>query len=435
MPTGSVARGSSKLWKNRDFVVFFAGQSVSQCGSAMTLLALPLVAVTALKAPTFEVGLLSSAGTLAFLVGALPVGVAVERSRKRRTMVLSDVLRTLILGTVPLAAVLREITVVQLAIVALTTGLLAVFFDIAYQTYVPRLLSANELPRGNAVLSTSGAISQVAGPSLGAVLVGAIGGARTMGIDAATFALSALSLALIRKPDARTAALPGPGEDEPSPGLRRQIAEGLSFLSRHPILSRLTAYVAIINLLMTMATSVEMIYLIRVLHVRTSYTGALVSIAECGGIIGGLAAGTLICRVGTARILWLAPVVLCSLGFLVPFAQPGWGALLYAVGWSGFSANAVVFTIASQTYRQRECPPRLLGRVTASARWLTYGLMPFGGILGGALGTAFGVRAALAIAVSAVWLSGLLVLASPLRTMRDFPVLEPESTGQVATET
>ncbi len=416
-----------RLWRNPTFLLLISGQTISQCGSAVTILALPLIAVAILKVSTLQVGILISAGTVAFLIAALPVGVIVDRSRKRRIMIWCDVLRFLVIGTVPVAAIIGSITVVQLYSVAFTAGLLTVFFQIAYQAYPPALFSTEQLVDCNTMLGTSGSIAQVAGPTLGAILVSAIGAARTLTTDALSFLVSAITLVFIREsgPEAASSGAAASGVPEKKPSYRIQIAEGLSFLLRHPVLSRITASTAIMNLLNTMATSVEMIYLVRVLHVGIAYTGVLVSIAEIGGIIFGLMASSLSRRIGTARIIWVAPLVLSILGVLIPLAQPGVLSVLYSVGWWGFSGSAILFNISSQTYRQIVCPRELLGRVGASGRWIVYGVMPFGGILGGVLGTALGVRSTLWIVVICSWLTSLLLVSSPLRKMRDIPAPVP----------
>src|SRR5271155_306933 len=254
-----------RLWRNPTFLLLISGQTISQCGSAVTILALPLIAVAILKVSTLQVGILTSAGTLAFLIAALPVGVIVDRSRKRRILIWCDLLRFLVIGTVPVAAIIGSITIVQLYVVALVAGLLTVFFQIAYQAYPPSLFAAGQLADCNTMLGISGSVAQVAGPSLGAVLVSAVGAAKTLTADAVSFLVSAITLLLIKKsePEA-SASRAAPGTKEKA-SWHAQIGEGLSFLARHPVLSRITACTAIMNLMNTMATSVEMIYLIRVL--------------------------------------------------------------------------------------------------------------------------------------------------------------------------
>ncbi len=233
---------TGRIWRNPTFLLLISGQTISQCGSAVTILALPLIAVAILKVSTLQVGILTSAGTVAFLIAALPVGVIVDRSRKRRIMISCDVLRFLIIGTVPVAAIIGNITIVQLYVVAFASGLLTVFFQIAYQAYPPSLFSAEQLADCNTMLGTSGSVAQVAGPTLGAILVSAIGAARTLTADALSFLVSAITLLFIRnsEPELTASKTAASGVPEQKTGWRNQIAEGLSFLVHHPVLSRIT---------------------------------------------------------------------------------------------------------------------------------------------------------------------------------------------------
>ena len=151
-PAPADPRLPTRLWRHRDFMLLWGGQSVSEIGSAVTVVALPLTAVVALHASTFEVGALTAAGTVCFLLVALPAGMLVDRVRKRRLMLGCDLARTAIIGSVPVAAALGVLTMAQLFAVALLAGLATVFFDVAYQSYVPVLLDRRRLHDGNGKL-------------------------------------------------------------------------------------------------------------------------------------------------------------------------------------------------------------------------------------------------------------------------------------------
>ena len=178
-------------------MLLWGGQSISEIGSAVTVAALPLVAVGLLHATTFQVGLLSAAGTACFLLVALPTGLVVDRVAKRRLMIGCDVARMLILGSVVVAGALGALTMGQLYAVALLTGLATVFFDVAYQSYVPSLIEREQVHDGNGKLGATQAFAQVAGPGLGGALYGLVTSG-AMAADAVSYAVSTLSLALIR---------------------------------------------------------------------------------------------------------------------------------------------------------------------------------------------------------------------------------------------
>jgi MFS family permease len=402
------------LWRHRNFLLLWSGQTVSETGSAVTQLALPLTAVVVLHASTFQVGALTAAATLAFALIALPAGAIVDRRAKRWLMIWCDVARMLIIGSVPLAAAFGALTLAQLYAVAIAAGVCTVFFDVSYQSYLPVLIGTNDLVDANGKLGASQSFAQVAGPGLGGALVGLVGAARAMSADAVSYAVSVASLLAIRAHE----EVPDPDQRQK---LRTEIAEGLSFVLRHPILRKIVACTGTANLFGSMAVALEFIFLIRLLHVRPAETGLLIAVASVGGVAGGALSGRLSRRIGSARLIWFSMLVLSLPQLLIPLAEPGWRVSAFVVGLAGFWFSAVVYNVAQVSYRQAICPPRLLGRMNAAVRWVVWGTLPLGGLLGGALGTAVGVRTTLWIAFAGSWLAGWWVFFSPLRKMRDVP--------------
>lgn len=404
----------TSLLRHRDFMLLWSGQTVSEVGSAVTPFAVPFLAVTALQASNFQVGLLTALGSLAFLLVALPAGVVVDRVARHRLMMWCDLLRAAVVGTVPLAWYLGQLTFAQLCVVVLVAGVLTVFFDVAYQSYLPVLLDKESLIDGNGKLGTTGAAAGTLGPTVAGGLVAAVGAARAVAVDAASFLVSALSLALIRTPEPRPL-----GPEGPRPTFRRQMGEGLGFVVGHPILRRIVACTGTANLFATMAMSMEMPFLVRVLHLSPGSAGLLLALGASGGVVGGLLSGRLARAVGSARIIWVAPLVLGLPSLMAPLAYPGWRVLLYAAGWFCFQLSGVVYNTAQVSYRQTICPPELLGRMNAAVRWLVWGTMPLGALIGGGTATWLGLRATLWIGVVGASLAGLFVLFSPLRHLRD----------------
>jgi MFS family permease len=402
------------LWRHRNFLLLWSGQTVSEMGSAITQLALPLTAVVVLRASTFQVGLLTSAATLAFALIALPAGAIVDRHAKRRLMIWCDIARMLIIGSIPLTAALGALTLGQLYAVAITAGVCTVFFDVSYQSYLPVLIAKEDLVDGNGKLGATQAFAQVTGPGVGGALVGLVGAARAMAADAISYAVSVASLLAIRAREEP----PHPGQRQP---LRKEIAEGLSFVLRHPILRKIVACTGTANLFGGMAVAVEIIFLVRLLHVRPADTGLLIAVASLGGVAGGVLSGRLSRVIGSARIIWFSILVLGLPQLLVPLAEPGWRVVLFPIGFAAYAFMGVVYNVAQVSYRQAICPPRLLGRMNAAVRWVVWGTLPLGGVLGGAFGTWLGVRPTLWIAFAGSWAAGWWVFFSPLRRMRDVP--------------
>jgi MFS family permease len=416
------AEGSGRppaLWRHRDFLLLWSGQAVSEAGSAVTVLALPLTAVVVLHASAFAVGVLAALAMAAFLVLALPAGLVVDRLRKRRLMIVCDIARLLIIGSVPLAAASGKLTMAQLYVVALAAGVCTVFFDVAYQSYLPLLIRPDQLPDGNGKLQITAQAAQVAGPGLGGALVGLLGAAGAMTVDAASYLVSVVTLLFTRTAEPAYRHRPR-GERSPSRPWR-QLTAGLSFVFADPILRKIVACTATANLGGGMMTALQIIYLVRVLHVRPAYTGLVISVGALGGVAGGVAAGPLSRWIGSARIIWVSVLGLGPAALLLPLARPGPGVLLYVAGWAGYTFAGVLYNVAQLSYRQAICPPELLGRMNAAVRWIVWGTLPVGSLLGGTLGTLIGIRPALWVAAAAAWAAGLWVLFSPLRGMRDVP--------------
>lgn len=411
-PSPSAARS---LWRHGDFLLLWSGQTVSDMGSAVTTLALPLLAVTVLGATTFQVSLITFLTYLAYLLITLPAGVVVDQLRKHGLMMWCDVARVLLVGSIPIAAVLWHVSLWQIYVVALFGGALSVFFDVAYQSYLPALVQGEQLVDANGKLGTTNALAGLVGPSLGGALVGFIGAAKAIAVDAASFALSALSLVMIRTPE------PKPERRAEHVTFRAAMHEGLSFVIKHPILRKIVACTGTSNLFGSCSQAVEVVFLIRTLHAHPGVVGVLFSLGAVGGLVGGLTAGWFAARIGSARIIWVSILLPSPLYVLIPLAGPGWGTLLFAVGNFAFSFSALLYNTAQVSYRQRICPPELLGRMNASVRWIVWGTLPLGSVLGGALGTWLGVRPTLWVGVVGSALAGLFVFFSPLRGMRDVP--------------
>ncbi len=410
------------LWRHRDFMLLWAGQSVSEIGTSVTWVALPLVAVVLLHASTFQVGLLTAAGTACFLLVALPAGLVVDRVAKRRLMIWCDIVRLMIIGSVAVTAAFGVLTMAQLLIVALLLGLATVFFDVAYQSYLPVLVGRDQLHDGNGKLGATQSFAQVVGPGLGGALFGLLK-AGAMTADAGSYAVSTVSLLAIRTPEAKPER-PAAGE---RPGIRREIFAGLRFVASHPVLRKIAACTGTSNFFSNMMGALEVLFLVRIVHVRPAEVGLLLSVGSVGGILGGVLSGRLSRWLGTARIIWFSMLVFGAIQIVLPLTAPGWRLIFFPIAGAGLTFTAVVYNIAQLSYRQLICPPELLGRMNAAIRWIVWGTLPLGGLIGGVLGGAIGVVPTLWVSVIGSWTAGFWVLFSPLRGLRDVPAAERAS--------
>jgi MFS family permease len=409
------AMPSRSLWHHRDFMFLWAGQTVSEVGSAVTTLALPLLALITLHASTFEVGALNACTNAAFIIVALPAGAWVDRWRKRRVLVWGDAGRVILLGSIPLAQALGVLTLGQLYVVALLTGVLTVFFDVAYQSYLPVLVEPAQLMDGNGKLGASQAFGQVAGPGVGGLLVGTVGAAYAVVADAASFVVSTIATLLIRRPE------PPPPVRAEGRRLRTEIREGLHFVVTHPILRQITSSTATNNFFNGSFYGLLAVFLVRVLHTSPGVIGIVFSAGSVGGLIGGAFAGRIGAHVGTARVIWLSIAATGPFQLLATAAFHGWGVTLIIVGVFVTSATGVVYNTAQVSYRQRICPPELLGRMNASVRFIVWGTLPLGALTGGILGQVIGVRPTLVIGALGGWAAALWLIFSPLFGLRDVP--------------
>jgi MFS family permease len=411
---GEMSRTS--LVRHRDFVRLWAGQSVSELGSQVSLLAIPILAVVTLHASTFEVGALTASSTAAFLLVGLPAGALVDRVRRRNVLIWADVGRALTLGSVPVTAALGVLTLGQLFAVTLLTGVLTVFFDVAYQSYLPFLIGRENLVEGNAKLQGSQSVAGVAGPSAAGGLIELLKAANAIALDAATFVVSVLSVLAIR------AREPRPQRTEERRSLRHEIAEGLAFVVRHPILRAIAGTTSTANFFGGVQTAVEVVFLVRVLHQPAGIIGLLFGAGSVGGILGALTASRIAKLVGGARATIWAIGIGGMGGLLLPLAMRGPGLILFATGMFIGGFGALVYNVNQVSFRQRLCPERLLGRMNATMRFIVWGSLPLGGLLGGLLGATVGVRNTLWISGACATLAILWLVFSPIRTMRDFPV-------------
>ncbi len=415
-----MARGS--LRGHRDFRLLWGGETVSEVGGQVSQLAIPLLAVRTLHATTFQVGLLTAASTAAFLIVGLPAGVWVDRIRRRWVMITADLGRLFALGSIPVAYALHSLTMAQLIVVTLVSGILTVFFDVAYQSYLPSLVGREHLVEGNAKLAGSAQVAAVAGPSIAGGLVQAIGSSYAIAVDSASFLVSALAVGAIRSPEPEP-EIPEGGH----PSLRHGMAEGLRFVFHNAVLRAIACTTATANLASGIATAVEVVFLVRTVHATPAVIGLLFTLAGVGGVLGAFAAGPLASRIGGARAT-IVGIATNAGALLVPLTQPGLGLLLFGIGMFLVSFGATVYNINQVSFRQRLCPDRLLGRMNATMRFVVWGVLPIGALIGGILGTVIGLRPTLWIGAIGQALAGIWLLASPMRRMRDFPEVDQSDT-------
>ncbi len=406
------------LWRHRDFRSLWAAETISQFGSQIDDLALGLVAIIVLEASAFEVAVYGTLNFLPFILFTLPAGVWVDRLPRKPILVIGDLGRFAVLMTIPIAYVADVLTLWQLYAVAFLTGVFTVFFDVAYQSYLPSLVDREDIGEGNSKLEISRSTAQLAGPGLGGVLVELITAPYAVLVDAFSFLASGTFLLRIRKREERpTTATTA----EAKPSLWRELKEGLRFVLGNPNLRAQAGCTATSNLFFSVTFSIYLVFLVREVGLSPGVIGVLLSVGSVGSLIAAFTTTRISTRFGigpttiVVTFLNLPAMLLIALApvsFPIPFIVAG-GVLL------GFVI--VVYNITQVSYRQAICPPRLQGRMNSVMRFLVWGTIPVGTLLGGALGSTIGLRETLVVGAVGSGASFLWILFSPQRHLREMP--------------
>jgi len=418
-PPRVAVRRPGGLLRQRDFRLLWTGRTTSTLGNAISGVAVPLVALGVLHSGPVVLGLLNAASWVPWLVIGLPAGALIDRLPRRATMLVCNLIWTVLVASVPMAAWLGVLTVAQLLAVSLLGGVVSVFFSPAYQAYLPSLLARDELAEGNAKLQGSGQAAVVAGSGLGGLLIQAFGAVSGMVADAVTFVVSAVCLLLIRAREPRAQA------KSRDTSLRQEVRAGFRFVAHDPFLRVMTAGAAVDNLLLSAGHALLVVFLVRAVGVAAGTVGILIAFDCLGGVLGALIANRLARRIGTARALLALSLGSTPFGLLIPLTRGGWGLACFAAGLLIPSAGIVAVNVIGATFRQSYCPSDMLGRIATTGSVLSFSLIPLGALLGGVLGAGIGVRTTLWIVLGAGVLGKLILLIGPLRTVRDLPTERP----------
>jgi MFS family permease len=405
-----------RLLRQAGFRNFWCAETVSLFGDQVTLIALPLAAVLVLDAGASQMGYLTAAALIPRLLFSLPAGVWLERVHRRRLlMIAADFGRAGLLLTVPVAYAYDALGFAQLYGVAFLTGCLAVVFDIAHSTLFVAVTRREDYVAANSLLSGSRAFSFVAGPSVGGVLVQALTAPAALLVDAVSFLGSAAFLLRIRAPE--------PPVEEAKGTAWSQMKGGLRFIARSTILKPALLSVTTLNFFNFVFFALFILFATRELHVGAARLGFVLGAGAVGGLIGAVAAGRLERRIGVGPAFVVGMVLFPAPLVLVPLAGgPQWvilGLLFAAELLSGL--GVMILDINAGAIMTALTPHRLRSRVTAAFSFVNYGIRPIGSLVGGALGTAFGLRPTLLFAAVGGIAGVLWLLPSPLPRLVELP--------------
>jgi MFS family permease len=404
------------LWRHPDFVKLWSAETVSQFGTQFTLLALPLVAIDVLHVSAFEVAALTTVEFLPFLLVSLPAGVWVDRLRRRPILVFGDLSRAVLLASVPIANWLGHLTMTQLYVVGFLVGVSTVFFDVAYQSYLPSLVERQQLIDGNAKLEISRAAAQLGGPGLAGIVIDFLKAPTALAFDAVSFVGSALFIFDIRKQESSVRT------DAPRRRMREELREGLRWVLRHPFLKNIAACTALFNFWGNMGFAVLLVFARRELHLSPLAIGLAFSVSNVGPLLAAFNANRISSRLGVGRTIIGASIIGGPMFLVIPFAPEGNAALFMLVpAFIVGGLSNVIYNVTQLSLRQAITPERLQGRMNSVMRFIVWGTIPLGAIIGGVLASQIGVKETLIVSGVGCLTPFLPVLFSPVRSIREMP--------------
>ena len=408
------------LLRHADFLKLWTAETISQAGTQVSLLAIPVLAVLILDASPFEVALLGTIEMLPFILFTLPAGVWVDRLRRRPILIAGDLVRAASLISIPVAYAAGVLSMPQLYVVGFINGIATVFFDVAYQSYLPALVERDQLVEGNSKLEVSRSAAAILGPGAAGFLIGAITAPIAIFVDSISFLASALFLFGIRRrePEVRRQV---DEHGRVTSSMRRETMEGLRYVLGHPYLRAIAACTSVSNLFSQFVFAILVVYLLRELGLTPAIVGVVFSIGAVGFLLGALSGNRIASRLGVGRTIVLAALAFAPGNVLIAIAPPAAAVPFLIAGVFLGSFSGVVYNINQVSLRQAITPERMQGRMNATMRFLVWGTIPIGSLLAGALATTIGLRETIVIGAIGGFLPVLFVLFSPVRTLREMP--------------
>lgn len=387
----------------------WTSETIGAFGRQITALALPTVAILILNAGPFEMGILNSLEDLAFPLLGLFVGVWADRWRRRPIMVVANFGRMVSIGSIPLAFLLATLHMYMLYAVAFALGVFTVFFDIAYQSYLPTLIERADLVAGNSRLETSQSTARVVGPAIAGFLIQLAGAASAIAADAVAFFASAVLIFSIKKYE------PNP-ESVAERHFLAELKEGARAVFGSSILRRIAACTATLNLGSGIFFAVFLLFAYGELKLSPGILGVVLGVGSIGFVLGAVLASRIVRTLGLGWTLALS-IVVSGIGLTaIPLASYGPPVPILIVLWILSNVFIPVYNINQISLRQAITSDRLQGRMNATMRTFVWGTLPLGSFLGGILGSNIGivwtmVIGALVSTFAIVWISSASIIS------------------------
>jgi len=397
------------LWRHRNFLYLWCGQSVSMLGSTVSFIALPLVGVLTLHLDAFHIGLVATCTKVPAMLLSPFVGPAVDRMNRHRLLIAADAGRALLIGSIPVAVVLHALTIWQLILVGAAISVLTLTFNIAYQSFLPDVIEAESLGDGNSKLEASQSVADVSGPGLAGWLMGAGGPALGIVVDALSYVVSAVSLGRMRIGPVRAK------EVRPLRGVRGFWADttsGFALLWRDSVLRSLSVSYAALALFAQVQMAVYMLFLVRQIHLSPTVIGVVFALSGVVGFVAALVAGRLSSHLGTGRLVVVGQAAMVIGGILLAAVAgskvQAAGTMLVAEAF--FAIGMSFWGVGSRTLNQTRTAEEVRGRIIGASTVLAGALVTVSGLISGGIAAAYGLRASLVTGAAGMLAALVLVL-------------------------
>jgi predicted MFS family arabinose efflux permease len=410
----------TSLWRDADFRRLWIGQAISEMGSRISREGIPLTAVLLLGATPFTMSLLTVTGAIAVFLVSIFAGVWIDRVRRRPVLIATDIARALVIGWIPFAAYNHWLRMEQLYAVAAFSAVLNVFFQVAYQSWLPWLVERRHILDANSKMATASSIAEIAGPGLTGILVTALTAPVAIFWDAISFLWSALWIWRIRKPE------PAPQAKE-HVELWADIHEGVAAIRDHKVLRLMALRSATHFYFGGFFSTLYVLYAIRILKLTPFALGIAIAVGGVSALCGALFGPRIVARFGLGWTLRGSALILGTLSFFLPLAHgPMWLATLFMMGQQSGDICWSLLSICETSYRQTVIPDHLLGRVNSFMHLLSQGIWPIGALTCGLIADPIGIRNAMWIGAAGIFISSLWLLSPEIGRLnqKDFALSE-----------
>lgn len=413
-----------QLLRQRNFRLFFEGQSVSLLGDQISVLAIPLTAILVLHAGPEQLGLLTAMSLLPSLLFSLVAGAAIDRrGRRRDTMLMADWIRGAAMLSLPLAYAVGRLTLGHLYVVAFVVGTLDVLFFVSYNAMIVALVRPHEYVEANALLNGSRSLAGVLGLTLGGTLVAVLTAPGALLVDGLSFLYSGAQIARTH-----------PDEPPSDPTQSHGVSNGARWIIGNPLVRAMLASTATVNLFTFVGNAILVLYATRTLHLHPTLIGLVFGAGAIGGVVGALTARRLEHRIGLGPAFVVGSFLFPLPWLMFPAAHGSLPVVVVMLVAGEFlnCVGVIWLDVAAASIFAQEIPGHLRSRVAGAYRTVNYGVRPVGAVLGGFLGATIGLRDALWVAAIGASCAGLPLLRRSVLSLRSVAPPDPARQASVA---